>query len=351
MCCAIILSLFSCDDMNSIQQQYLDAVPVIYLGKTDSLMFFPGKERVKLTWYVNADPKVQKTIIYWNNGSDSIVKPFTRVKQGSQKDSIIINVPAGTYLFKLINTNNDGDKSLVSNIQGTSYGESYRNELNCRDISSLTMPSDKYVLANKSGDVVIDWADATDLCVSTWVSYKKHTTGEVVNVEVLSNEEQTTLHDVGNLLSDTNNVISVSSKYIPAVGAIDTFFSPVTQKEVALYLATGTRKEYSKTGTVTSTVNYTDEKKCFTKMADGVFYCDRFANSAATVANTLFRIVIEKDNTIFFSGNYNGLNNLISNIDGMISTYDPVTRVFNLKYKQVATNGTYTYVEEILSPW
>src|SRR5690554_5430897 len=95
-----IIIVTSCDDMNDIQSQFADREEQVYLGKVDSIKFFPGFGRVKLTWYVSSDPKIEKTIIYWNMRNDSIVKEFNRNTPGVQKDSITFeSLPEGSTLF------------------------------------------------------------------------------------------------------------------------------------------------------------------------------------------------------------------------------------------------------------
>src|SRR5690554_805055 len=85
-----------CSDMNDIHQHYIDREKALYLGMTDSLVALSGEGRVKLKWYVNADPKIEQTVIYWNMRQDSVVKTFVRVEKGIQADSIIIDdLPEG----------------------------------------------------------------------------------------------------------------------------------------------------------------------------------------------------------------------------------------------------------------
>lgn len=142
--CISLFSLFliQCDDKESddLYKQYINEGEKIYLGKTDSLVALSGIGRVQLKWYVNADPKIEETVIYWNMRQDSVKKSFRRTEKGIQADSLFIEgLPEGTYTFELINRNKSGYRSLVSTVQGEVYGESFISGLKSRGISSMTV--------------------------------------------------------------------------------------------------------------------------------------------------------------------------------------------------------------------
>lgn len=129
--------IVSCDDMNEIQREYADREERVYLGKVDSLEAMPGFGRAKITWYVTADPKIEQTIIYWNQREDSIVKDFNRTAPGIQKDSIIIeNLPEGSTLFEFRNVNSKGESSLFSSVAVTAWGGNFAEGLRARRLTS-----------------------------------------------------------------------------------------------------------------------------------------------------------------------------------------------------------------------
>jgi hypothetical protein len=112
-----ILVLSSCNKMSDIQRKYAEKTEQVYLGRVDSLVSIPGIGRAKLVWYINSDPKIDRTIIYWNMRKDSIVKEFNRTTAGLQKDSVIINnLSEGTTLIELRNVNKDGEASLYTSV-------------------------------------------------------------------------------------------------------------------------------------------------------------------------------------------------------------------------------------------
>lgn len=130
--------LSSCDKMNDIQQQYADREETVYLGMVDSIVSFAGFGRAKITWYVSADPKIEKTVIYWNMRQDSIVKEIVRDGSGLHKDSVILeDMPEGTSLFEFRNTNNRGESSLYSIAGVTVWGPEYGDGLLGRRLTSF----------------------------------------------------------------------------------------------------------------------------------------------------------------------------------------------------------------------
>lgn len=133
----ILFFVISCDDMNDIQKKYAEKEERVYLGKVDSLQSFSGFGRVKITWYISSDPRIEQTIIYWNMRNDSIVKDFVRTTPGIQKDSIIIeNLPEGSTSFEFRNINSKGESSLYSSVTATTWGEDFAEGLSARKIVS-----------------------------------------------------------------------------------------------------------------------------------------------------------------------------------------------------------------------
>lgn len=135
---SVFFILSSCNKMDDIQRKYAEREEVVYLGKVDSIQSFPGVNRTKLTWYMSSDPRIDRTIIYWNLRRDSIVKEFNRTQPGVKKDSILINnLPEGTTLFEFRNVNNEGETSLYSSISANIWGSAFANGLNARKITEF----------------------------------------------------------------------------------------------------------------------------------------------------------------------------------------------------------------------
>ncbi|MBO9592571.1 MAG: DUF4998 domain-containing protein [Niabella sp.] len=134
----MVLLLSSCDKMDDIQKKFSEKEEAVYLGKVDSVKSYPGFGKAKLVYYMNADPKVESTIIYWNLRKDSIVKPFNRTGTGGQKDSVVLeNLPEGSILVEFRNVNNKGETSLFSSATVTVWGAKFADGLRARTLTAL----------------------------------------------------------------------------------------------------------------------------------------------------------------------------------------------------------------------
>jgi len=186
--CMLEALFVSCDKMNDIHKKYLDEGERPYVGMPDSLTAFAGKGRVKLTWIANADPQLETTVIYWNMREDSIVKPFIRIKEGMQKDSVIIDgLSEDTHLFEIINKNSRNEHSMTATVQGRSYGDNYELRLFNRLVK-------RCMFDDNGSSLIIEWHDAG----STEVGVKLVFTdvdGNSRTMEIPSTETVTTIPD------------------------------------------------------------------------------------------------------------------------------------------------------------
>lgn len=126
----VFMLLVGCDKMNDVQKKFASQEEQVYLGKVDSLKCVPGFGRAKIVWSIGSDPRIERTIVYWNMRKDSLVIPFHRNTPGIQKDSIIVeNLPEGTSLYEFRNTNSSGESSLYSSLSVFSWGLNFAESL------------------------------------------------------------------------------------------------------------------------------------------------------------------------------------------------------------------------------
>lgn len=132
------LAATACGDMDSIHEQYSGRPEKIYIGRVDSLKAHGGLNRTMLSWYMNSDPKIDSTVIYWNFRQDSLVKPFVRTTPGMQKDSVFIEgLGEGNFNFEVYNRNVEGLYSMIQTVSGHVYGDAYINGLRQRAFRRL----------------------------------------------------------------------------------------------------------------------------------------------------------------------------------------------------------------------
>ena len=370
----LLIVLISCNDLEKIHQKYLDEGEQTYLGRPDSLKTYPGAGKVKLTWYQNADPKIETTVIFWNLRQDSLVQPFNRnPKGGYQKDSVIIEgLDEGSHTFELMNRGQDGEKSLFSTVQGEAYGSSYIGRLRVRPIGSIRVTSFDEV--EKNATVTINWNAATANCVGTIVRYKKYPSGEEVSVRVTSPVATSTeLEETGNRLFDPDDMLYLTSLYLPE-GSIDTLYSAELKEQIVTYKPiAGTRKSYyaNNSGQAIEgdpenpdyySLTPNDDKYIWTTMPQAninLMDCDRVGDFGAftSFATNLFRFTFNDNFTVNVSG-YSGTSYTVSNTGDAyswepktVSVYNPVTREFQMIYKRTMnTTRIITIFEETLAP-
>lgn len=342
----------ACGDMDSTHAEYADRPEKIYLGRVDSLRAHGGHDRIMLSWYINADPKIERTIVYWNSRRDSIVKPFVRRGPGFQKDSVFIEgLDEGNANFEVYNRNSDGLYSLSRSVSGYAYGDAYLKGLRRRSISSVVLGIDE---ASQSNSVTITWGDADASNIYSEIVYTKKSTGETETIYVTSEKDLTNkalvtaFDDVDNVLGDGDSMFDVICYYIPEKSACDTI-PKVFPDQILTYLATGSRIQYTG-GTAGAPIAWSNYGKILRRAGDNVYDCN-FIGGWGTNTINLFRLTINEDNTVAMIGYYANYSWTLTNTPGTTSTYDPDTKTFDLKYTVITDAvGNYTEMQEVLQP-
>lgn len=207
-----LLCFIACDNINSLHEQYLERGEGIYTGVVDSLKAFPGNNRVKLTWEINADPRITQTVIYWKDRADSLVIDVNRLKPGVMPMEAVFNIPEGSYIFEVITKDDFGNKSLYVQKTVEVYGEKFIAQLKSRLITSFGAVS--------NNTVTINWRTVEDLkMLYTTVQYKDYTdplNPVVKTVKVENKELKTQLSGI-----KAGEKITVISSFLPVAEALD----------------------------------------------------------------------------------------------------------------------------------
>lgn len=203
---AFFCGLVACDSMNSIHEEYLDRGEEIYTGVIDSLKAYPGNERVKFTWEINADPRITKTVIYWNDSADSVIVEVNRTQPGVMQMETILSLPEDSYIFKFVTNDDEGHKSLSVEKTVEIYGPDYAAMLRNREIKSITAPEE--------GGILLTWGAIEDATlIHTMISYTDYSNPshpEKVEVMIENNVSEWNLANV-----KEGDEILVSSVYQP----------------------------------------------------------------------------------------------------------------------------------------
>lgn len=213
-----LVALIGCGDMNELHQVYLDRGETIYTGAVDSLEVCGGLNRVKLKWEMNADPRIDELVIRWNNKKDSVVLEVDRSvpeKVGIYKDSLILdeNLSEGSILFQLYTSDNQGHTSVVREVTGEVYGESFAAS------AALKLPRKiETVQTVSTTSVKLIFAEVDQPTMLTTKVYYTNLTGEDKVIEVSNEETELLLEGI-----TLGNEIRYQSTFLPEQNALDAF--------------------------------------------------------------------------------------------------------------------------------
>ncbi len=216
----IVFSLFmiwmtSCDDMNSIHQKYYDWGEDIYTGVVDSLKGYGGFEKVKFSWELNSDPRITRTVIFWNQRTDSVTVDVNRSQSGRlQLEYELQNIAEGSYIFEFITRDNEGHFSLPREIVVQVYGEAYTKSLRNRRISSIVHLED--------GTMLLQW-DPISSVEMQYVTVEYEVNGVKQSIRIENEDNETILAGL-----NTGDKIRVSTAYLPKEG-LDLLHAPNTE--------------------------------------------------------------------------------------------------------------------------
>lgn len=225
----LLIFVFSCENMNSLHEGYLNRGETIYIGAADSIKVHPGLNKIGFDWIINADPRISKAVIYWNKRENNVTVPVTRTNEGPMwLSALISDIAEGEYVFEFEMQDNSGNISKSIEISGSVLGDIYVENLRNRGIKSLS----KLV----TGDMQITWEAVSATAASLLYSVVQYndTDGNEMKIEVGNDEEVTLLHGL-----ETGNEIDIYTVHLPENG-LETFESikrkftmPKFEREIA----------------------------------------------------------------------------------------------------------------------
>lgn len=209
--------LVSCSDMDEYKK-YVDEGEVSYTGKIDSLTVYSGHNRVMVEGLFTADPKINETRIFWNNGQDSSVVPVNRTAGVDTMQHIIDGLQEKVYNFQIITYDSLGNSSLPVNTNARVYGERYQNSLNNRPVVSSQLFAGNLETTIKYG--------AMDLTSGVFATEMRYTDeNEQEHTETISIEnEEIVLPSV-----KIGSTIEYRTMFLPEATSIDTFYTDYTE--------------------------------------------------------------------------------------------------------------------------
>lgn len=232
-----LLGLGACDDMNSINQKYLDQGERIYIGIPDSLTVNPGNQRAIVSWKIDADPKLKDCVISWGTG-DSIVFPIERTSNNPQwLEGEIKNLPEKSLIFTAYTRDIYGNTSIRKEKSQMIYGPNYIAQQGARKISNIMVYS-----ADK---LEMTWY-TLDNCVGVNMHYMNRN-NQMVDLFIGALQTEVTLTDFV-----LGGKFTYETLYKPEANSIDTFETTSREGEFPSYF-TYDRSEWDITASDYST--------------------------------------------------------------------------------------------------
>lgn len=154
----------SCDKMEDGYMEFTKGGEKIYLGKADSVRTFSGRNRIKVSWLLLSDPKINKSVIYWNEKADSAIVNVQRTKGVDTISVLLNNMLEQTYNFEIYNYDAAGHSSIKGQAIGTVYGDNYANSI-------INRSFEKAVYEASSKSVNINWYGGASEAVEVEMIY------------------------------------------------------------------------------------------------------------------------------------------------------------------------------------
>lgn len=214
----LVLAVFflgSCSKMDDTYHHFWENGENIYPASPDSLMAYSGRNRVKLTWLIIGDPSLTKAIIYWNNETDSLAIPVKGVSSGSADTMNVIldNLAEGAYSFDIYTFDKYGNRSVVGNVVGKVYGDSYAGSLLTRIVDNNSLLGDT---------LHIKWGDPAD-ATSLGVELRYTDINGIARTRLVTPDADTTV--IPGFDVNASHYFTYRTLFLPDSTAIDTFYT------------------------------------------------------------------------------------------------------------------------------
>ena len=132
----IALGFTSCKDQDEIYKEWVIPGGRVYPEKTNGLTGYAGHNRVMLEWVAPKDPSVQKAIISWNSGDQSMEINYADY---AGQDTIKVYIPEleeRSYTFSIKNYDDKGNISMTSEVSKAPYAANWLASCSERSIES-----------------------------------------------------------------------------------------------------------------------------------------------------------------------------------------------------------------------
>ena len=205
---------FGCNKGDTDYKGLLNSHEIIYPGLTGNFKAFQGNLRVKLQWNPSPDPSITKYMIYWNNGSDSLI--LNAASNNTQDSLSTVIAGLGEYVqnFVLYTFDAKGNRSIGQSLSGVRiYGPLYVSSLVNRQLDASKPP------VAMNGYTYKLFFSRADTLLNTGTSlYYLDSLQNPVTLNLSAKTDSIVLN-----LAKAGTKVAVRTSYIPVFRAVDTF--------------------------------------------------------------------------------------------------------------------------------
>lgn len=168
--CVVSFFVIGCSPMDDTYKDFDKDGPITYLTKlsSDSVLVDGGWYRLQVSIPKVKDNRAEKVFIIWNNGKDSLRTPLNA---NGRTNILLENMREGSFILTCRLEDNDGNRSLNTDVQGMVYGDTYQSYLRNRIIASKS---------SSEGDLLLKFNNLSDstaiASVITWQKSSQETT-------------------------------------------------------------------------------------------------------------------------------------------------------------------------------
>ncbi len=123
-----IILLDACSDITDRQKEYLDMGETIYVGKMDSVIVQGGKNRVVIKAKNTYLRTAVECVVKWTDIEGVAQEKIFNLKENQDGDYTLFPIdplPEGDYDFELYTMDDVGNRSIIVEAAGSSYGDIY----------------------------------------------------------------------------------------------------------------------------------------------------------------------------------------------------------------------------------
>lgn len=301
----ILSYITSCSEMNDKHDFYFQNGERIYIGKIDSLHVFPGDNRVQIRFW-SSDPRCKKVGFYWYPSGDSLIAEINRTASIDSFDVYLgdiygtTSISEGSYTFRIITFDNEGNSSIPVEKIVNVYGDTYRSSLNNRPLRNVNYNSEDKNLILDFSELAINEAE---VCVEIFYT---DLMGELKTMSVTSDSldiySKVNIYDI-----DPNEEVTYSTKFLPHPLAIDTFAADFNSVEIEEIINVALNKPVLVSDEHVSG-NYPGKNA-----VDGINFTNETRWVSTAEGEHWIEIDLEQEYNVFSIETWNGSNGNLSN--------------------------------------